>query len=47
MERYELPARPEGTAQEQITQLWEALFRLVERLNAQTEETATGRRSVS
>ena len=37
MERLELPARPEGTAQEQITQLWEALFRLVERLNAQAE----------
>ena len=36
--RFELPARPEGTTQEQITQLWEALFRLTERLNAQAEE---------
>ena len=34
MEPYELPARPEGSAEQQITQLWEALFRLVERLNA-------------
>lgn len=37
MEYYELPARPEGTTQEQITQLWEALFRLVERMNAASE----------
>ena len=34
MNQYELPPRPEGTMAEQITQLWEALFRLVERLNA-------------
>lgn len=40
MEQFELPARPEGTEQEQITQLWEALFRLVERLNA--EQNAMG-----
>ena len=33
MEHYELPPRPEGTTREQITQLWEELFRLVERLN--------------
>ena len=37
MEYYELPARPEGTAQDQITQLWGALFRLVERLNAEAQ----------
>ena len=37
MDHLELPARPEGTAQEQITQLWEALFRLVERLNAEAQ----------
>ena len=35
MERYELPPRPEGTTEQQLTQLWEALFRLVERLNAE------------
>lgn len=37
MEHFELPARPEGTTQEQITQLWEYLFRLVERLNSTAE----------
>ena len=35
MERYDLPARPEGTTEQQLTQLWEALFRLIERLNAE------------
>ena len=35
--RYELPPRPEGELNEQITQLWEALFRLIERLNAEGE----------
>ena len=35
MERFELPARPEGSVEQQITQLWEALFRLLERLNAE------------
>ena len=33
--QYELPPRPEGELPEQITQLWESLFRLVERLNAE------------
>ena len=42
MEHCELPARPEGTEQEQITQLWEALFRLVERLNAVAEPGRDG-----
>ena len=37
MEHFELPARPEGTTQEQITQLWEYLFRLAERLNSTAE----------
>ena len=35
--QYELPPRPEGELPEQITQLWDALFRLVERLNAEAE----------
>ncbi len=35
--QYELPPRPEGELPEQITQIWEALFRLVERLNAENE----------
>ena len=34
MEQYEYPPRPEGTTEQQITQLWESLFRLVEHLNA-------------
>ena len=38
MEHFDLPHRPEGTTQEQITQLWEYLFRLVERLNAAAEQ---------
>ena len=37
MNQYELPPRPEGELNEQITQLWETLFRLVERLNAENE----------
>jgi len=37
MDHLELPARPEGTAQDQINQLWGALFRLVERLNAEAQ----------
>ena len=35
----EYPPRPEGTAEEQIRQLWEWLFELTERLNAGTEKT--------
>ena len=35
MNPYELPPRPEGELPEQIRQLWEALFRLAERLNAE------------
>ena len=35
MNQYELPPRPEGELPEQIRQLWEALFRLAERLNAE------------
>lgn len=37
MNMYELPPRPEGELSEQIHQLWEALFRLIERLNAEQE----------
>ena len=33
MTQYDYPPRPEGSTEQQITQLWEALFRLVERLN--------------
>lgn len=35
MKPYDLPPRPEGELPEQIRQLWEALFRLAERLNAE------------
>ena len=35
MKPYDLPPRPEGELPEQIRQLWEALFRLTERLNAE------------
>ena len=31
----EYPAKPEGSVPEQIVQLWEYLFRLAERLNAE------------
>ena len=41
MKPYDLPPRPEGELPEQIRQLWEALFRLAERLNA--EKSASGR----
>ena len=44
MEYYELPARPVGTEQEQITQLWGALFRLVERLNAAADRGGENRK---
>ncbi len=37
MSPYELPPRPEGELQAQLTQLWEALFRLTERLNAEKQ----------
>ena len=40
MNQYELPARPEGELAEQLNQLWEALFRLIERLNAEREHSA-------
>jgi|GEM_PF-5534098 hypothetical protein len=43
MEFLELPPRPMGDSAAQITQLWEALFRLTEQLNAQ--RSAAGRRS--
>jgi hypothetical protein len=33
MQIFDYPPRPEGELQEQLSQLWEALFRLVERLN--------------
>ena len=39
MIRMEYPPRPEGSPQEQLRQLWEYLFRLVERLNAEAERT--------
>ena len=46
MEWLELPSRPEGTVEERIEQLWDDLFRLVERLNAQIgEATAAQGRS--
>ena len=38
--QYELPPRPEGELSEQITQLWEALFRLIERLNAEASHNS-------
>ena len=34
---YDLPARPEGTAQQQILQLWDYLFQLVPRINAEQD----------
>ena len=40
MKPLEFPARPEGTLSEQVTQLWEALFRLVELLNAERDNVA-------
>ena len=42
MKQYEYPPRPEGELPEQITQLWEALFRLVERMNAERESRGGG-----
>ncbi len=39
MNQYALPPRPEGELQAQITQLWEALFRLTERLNTEKSYT--------
>ena len=42
MEFLELPPRPVGDTAAQITQLWEALFRLTEQLNARQD--AAGRR---
>ncbi|MBR7010819.1 MAG: hypothetical protein IKI02_07930 [Oscillospiraceae bacterium] len=41
MKQLEYPPRPEGELQEQITQLWEALFRLTERLNAERSGNTT------
>ena len=41
MNQYDYPPRPEGTTEQRISLLWEALFRLVERLNA--ERSGTGR----
>lgn len=35
MNHYDYPPRPEGSTEQRIEQLWEALFRLVERLNAE------------
>ncbi len=40
MKPLELPARPEGELTEQVTQLWEDLFRLVERLNVERDSAA-------
>ena len=37
MKPYDLPPRPEGELNEQLLQIWEALFRLIERLNAEQE----------
>ncbi|MBR4193102.1 MAG: hypothetical protein IKQ54_02070 [Oscillospiraceae bacterium] len=42
MKQYEYPPRLEGELQEQLSQLWEALFRLVERLNAEQERVRRG-----
>lgn len=41
MKPLELPARPEGELSEQVTQLWEDLFRLVERLNVERDSAAS------
>ena len=41
MNQYDYPPRPEGSPEQRINQLWEALFRLVERLNA--ERSGEGR----
>ena len=37
--QYELPPRPEGELPEQITRLWEAMFRLIEQLNTEREQS--------
>ena len=42
MNPLEYPPRPEGTAEEQLRQLWEYLFRLIERLNAETGQGGPG-----
>ena len=39
MTPWEYPPRPEGTVQEQLRQLWEYLFRLAERQNAEQAGT--------
>ena len=36
MDRYDYPPRPEGETEARINQLWEALFRLIEQLNARS-----------
>ena len=38
----EYPPRPSGTAEQQILQLWEYLYRLAERQNAETKSPADG-----
>ena len=40
--KYELPPRPEGALPQQISQLWEALFRLIEKLNAESSASGEG-----
>ena len=37
MTHYDLPPRLEGAPEEQVRQLWVYLFRLVERMNLETE----------
>ena len=40
MDRYDFPPRLEGTAEEQLQQLWGYLFRLVERMNLETQKNS-------
>ena len=42
--QYELPPRPEGELNEQLLQIWEALFRLIERLNAEASYDSAPRK---
>ena len=45
MQIFELPPRPEGELQAQLTQLWEALFRLTEQLNTERESSGSASRT--
>lgn len=41
------PARPEGTAEEQVWQLWELLWKIVEEINLLEEDLQRERRDSS